>query len=148
MDLSTTSTAAADGNTSSNNIGNMRQKRCFDNISMIQQQASKKKKKAAKARKPTAVVSPPEPPTSTALQAKQQDNAVAVAPFQIDKGAIRVGSLDPVHGGYGRWNHLPCWRGECLIVLLSCCDFARPHLSLLHPLILSYSQSPTRSGPD
>jgi hypothetical protein len=28
----------------------------------------------------------------------------------IEKGEIRVGSMDPLSGGYGRWNHLKCWR--------------------------------------
>ncbi|KAJ1459581.1 hypothetical protein M885DRAFT_510713 [Pelagophyceae sp. CCMP2097] len=28
----------------------------------------------------------------------------------IDKGEIRVGSMDDEYGGYGRWNHLACWR--------------------------------------
>lgn len=30
--------------------------------------------------------------------------------FAIEKGEIRVGSLDEKSGSYGRWNHLPCWR--------------------------------------
>ena len=30
-------------------------------------------------------------------------------PF-IMKGSVRVGSMDPESGTYGRWNHLPCWR--------------------------------------
>jgi hypothetical protein len=28
----------------------------------------------------------------------------------IPKGAIRIGMLDPQTGGYGRWNHVDCWR--------------------------------------
>ncbi len=28
----------------------------------------------------------------------------------IEKGEIRVGSMDLESGGYGRWNHLMCWR--------------------------------------
>lgn len=28
----------------------------------------------------------------------------------IEKGEIRVGSMDHMSGDYGRWNHLKCWR--------------------------------------
>ncbi len=28
----------------------------------------------------------------------------------VEKGAVRIGSLDEYAGSYGRWNHLGCWR--------------------------------------
>jgi hypothetical protein len=28
----------------------------------------------------------------------------------VEKGAVRVGSLDEFAGSYGRWHHLDCWR--------------------------------------
>ena len=37
---------------------------------------------------------------------KQQNNDDTT----IDKGDIRVGSLDETAGTYGRWHHLECWR--------------------------------------
>ena len=42
---------------------------------------------------------------NTSSAVVQQDDTTV-----IDKGDIRVGSLDKMAGSYGRWHHLECWR--------------------------------------
>jgi len=42
--------------------------------------------------------------------AKSGRSACTKCQSKIDKGGIRVGSLDKVSGTYGRWAHLNCWR--------------------------------------
>lgn len=42
--------------------------------------------------------------TTSSAMVKQDDTTA------IDKGDIRVGSLDKMAGSYGRWHHLECWR--------------------------------------
>lgn len=47
-------------------------------------------------------------------KATQKTKKYKENPFPIDeaiqKGDVRVGSLDGEYGGYARWNHLDCWR--------------------------------------
>lgn len=56
---------------------------------------------------------------------------------RIAKGAVRVGTLDPEAGGYGRWVHLHCWRVPARIWLglpdpaAACADPARFEAALL-----------------
>jgi len=46
---------------------------------------------------------------STELAVPCTDLVMSNGPY-IAKDTLRVGSLDPTSGTYGRWHHLPCWR--------------------------------------
>lgn len=47
---------------------------------------------------------------TTELATINESTEIVAAKARIEKNSIRVGSLDDMSGGYGRWHHLECWR--------------------------------------